>query len=542
VLAASLPFAAIKPILSTPWGALTDDRALILIALAAWVGVARWPTERELRALGPTLALFAVSVVSAALAPAYADESLKSLWRLVAAGLMFLFVLRLAPYQRTSLLWAVLVGAGVSALLGLGEAVGMPVVQSFLSTFKVAPTTVGGHLRVSASFQYATIAAMYFEMVAPLALALAATTSRRWTAVLATAIAALCTANVVLSLTRAGILTLTVVYGVLLLCGWLDRRLRRVWWPTLVSASVLVGGVLWLTARDPIFGLRLVSENDADWYGAAYIAPAALDLEPNQTASVAVDVRNEGRIVWSSAATDHPFALGYRWLTADASGVLDLAPGEVALPHDVAPGETVHLEATVGVPNLPAGAYRLDWGMVQRDVVQFYERGWSTAQTSVTIARAEPGGSLPPVIARDDTEAPWVVPRLDLWRAAVHLFAARPVLGIGFDNFRHLYGVELGLDSWDERVQANNLYLEVLVDTGILGLAAFAWLVARPLVDAVRALRGKANYVALGAALGVVAFLVHGLLDVFLTFTPTVLLFWLLLATLMAQKPQVSGR
>jgi O-antigen ligase len=117
------------------------------------------------------------------------------------------------------------------------------------------------------------------------------------------------------------------------------------------------------------------------------------------------------------------------------------------------------------------------------------------------------------------------------------------LLGVGPDNFRHLYGAELGLDSWDERVQANNLLIEVLVDTGILGLAAFAWVIVRPLRAARRAIAGAdGNYLVLGITLGVLAFLIHGLLDVFLTYTPTTLLFWLLLGLLSAQKPQVSGR
>jgi hypothetical protein len=46
----------------------------------------------------------------------------------------------------------------------------------------------------------------------------------------------------------------------------------------------------------------------------------------------------------------------------------------------------------------------------------------------------------------------------------------------------------------------------------------------------------------LGLTLGVVAFLVHGLFDSFLAFTPTALLLWMLLGMLLAQKPQVSGR
>jgi hypothetical protein len=48
----------------------------------------------------------------------------------------------------------------------------------------------------------------------------------------------------------------------------------------------------------------------------------------------------------------------------------------------------------------------------------------------------------------------------------------------------------------------------------------------------------------MGLGLSLLAFLVHGLLDSFLVFTPTALLFWLVLGVALAasQKPQVSGR
>ena len=395
------------------------------------------------------------------------------------------------------------------------------------------------------------------------------------------AIAAVCTANVVLSLSRAGILTLGLMSGVLFLAAWRMPQVRRVVLPAVVSAGVLLGGVAILAARNPVFDLRLVTESDADWYGAAYSAPTALSLLSADSATVAVDIRNEGRIVWSSSG-NRPFALGYRWLTADGTGVLNVSPGEVALTDDVAPGETIHLQTLVQVPALPAGTYRLDWGMLQRDVLKFYERGWANAETAVTVAA--PAGasalSLPAVLERDDAEAPWVVGRLELWGAALRLIQTRPLLGVGPDNFRHLYGAELGLETWDERVQANNLYLEVLADVGLFGLAAFLWVVFAPLNVARRLLtarfarslsrnkdrslqenfspndsfdtgRGAAQrpsasgrdmVVVLGLALAIAAFLVHGLLDSFLAFTPTALLLWMLLGMLVAQKPQVSGR
>jgi O-Antigen ligase len=558
LLALVLPFQAITPVLTTRWFSLTDDKLVLLAAAAAWLllGAGALPTHREWRALAPSLALLVVAVAAALLAPAFGDEALKFVWRLVAATFVLLLTLRVArePAHLQGLLWAVGIGAGASAALGLGEAWGWPGLDPVLSLFKVAPTRVGADLRVSASFQYATIASMYFEMVAPLAVVMAATATRRWLRLLGVAIAVVCTLNVVLSLTRAGILTLTLLYAALLACAWLRSSWRRLIIPTLTAFGVLIGAVVILALRDPVFDMRLVTESDADWYGAAYSAPATLRLEANQPLSVGLDVRNEGRLVWSASNGAHPFALGYRWLTADGTGVLDLPPGEVPLSHDVQPGETIHLETLVDASRLPPGRYRLDWGMLQRDVVQFYERGSADAESLVTIGRAPNGVvvQMPQTSPRDDAEAPWVVGRLDLWGAALRLIETRPLLGVGPDNFRHLYGAQLGLEAWDERVQANNLYLELLADTGLLGLAAFVWLTVPTLAGLVRALRtptagGPTTYLLLGLGLGVVAFLVHGLLDSFLAFTPTALLFWMLLAMILNlvaanQKPHVSGR
>ena len=184
-------------------------------------------------------------------------------------------------------------------------------------------------------------------------------------------------------------------------------------------------------------------------------------------------------------------------------------------------------------------------------MVQFYERGSANAESLVTVSQPPNGVvvQMPATSLRDDGEAPWVVGRLELWGAALRLIETRPLLGVGPDNFRHLYGAQLGLETWDERVQANNLYLELLADVGLLGLAAFLWLTLPTLTAAVRGLRAKPStaisYWLLGCCLGVLAFLVHGLLDSFLAFTPTALLFWMLLGmipSLTAQKPQVSGR
>ena len=548
MLALVLPFEAIPPVVAS----LTDEKLVLLLVAVAWAasGARARPEWHEWRALLPSLVLVLLALVSALQAPDYGDDALRFVWRLIAAAFVLLVTLRVArePGQLVGLLWAIVIGAGASALLGLGEALNWSALEPVLRLFKVAPTRVGGELRAGASFQYATIAAMYFEMVAPLAIVLAATARRRVLKVFGLTIAVACTANVVLSLTRAATLSLALTYVMLAVLAFGRRdHWRSLRAPMLVSAAVLIGGVALLLLRNPVFDLRLVSESDAEWYGAAYSAPATLSVQSNQMASVAVDVRNEGRITWVSSGK-HPFALGYRWLSADGTQVLDLPPAEVPLPGDVSPGDAVSLRALIQVPNLPAGTYRIDWGMLQRDVLQFYERGWADAWTLVSVNASTDSGVavVPSVKERDDGEAPWVVGRLSLWGAAIRMIAAHPLLGVGPDNFRHFYGAELGLESWDERVQANNLYLEVLADVGVLGLAAFLWVIVEPLVRALRALRAQVDdrqrLLILGVMVSASAFLLHGLLDSFLAFTPTALLFWALLGILLAQKPHVSGR
>ena len=64
------------------------------------------------------------------------------------------------------------------------------------------------------------------------------------------------------------------------------------------------------------------------------------------------------------------------------------------------------------------------------------------------------------------------MPRSVLWETAFGIAREHPLLGIGPDNFRHTYGRRLGLAAWDERVHANNSYIEVLVGMGAIGVAA----------------------------------------------------------------------
>jgi O-antigen ligase len=59
--------------------------------------------------------------------------------------------------------------------------------------------------------------------------------------------------------------------------------------------------------------------------------------------------------------------------------------------------------------------------------------------------------------------------RVEIWEDAYNLFKENPILGVGFDTYGFLGRVE---DYGD----THNYYVEVLVETGLLGLVLFLWL------------------------------------------------------------------
>jgi O-antigen ligase len=66
-----------------------------------------------------------------------------------------------------------------------------------------------------------------------------------------------------------------------------------------------------------------------------------------------------------------------------------------------------------------------------------------------------------------------VVERLAHWQAAYHMASAHPFLGVGLGNYEVAYP-RYGLPSWPRPLgHAHNDYLNVLAETGMVGLAAY---------------------------------------------------------------------
>lgn len=62
--------------------------------------------------------------------------------------------------------------------------------------------------------------------------------------------------------------------------------------------------------------------------------------------------------------------------------------------------------------------------------------------------------------------------RLDLWRDAMDLFHTNPMLGTGFNTYAYMKRV-------GDYTDTHNLYLKVLVETGMMGLGIFLWLLVK---------------------------------------------------------------
>jgi O-antigen ligase len=114
------------------------------------------------------------------------------------------------------------------------------------------------------------------------------------------------------------------------------------------------------------------------------------------------------------------------------------------------------------------------------------------------------------------------------------------VLGAGFGNLRGLMGGLLNLpDGWTG--DAHNLYLELMAETGLIGMAAFSIVIALALRTALKQLRRTENHfnkmTALAIFTAICGVLVHGTVDYLFHTTPQVTaLFFLVLGLLGGQS------
>jgi hypothetical protein len=514
---------------------LTTLELSVLVALVAGAAAAlrggavfTWWTPIT----GPAIALLACALVASVAAPEFRANSFRFVGRLTAALLLFTLAantmtsLRLARQVIATLLGAAAL-VGAIAVLELAQ---LPFVLDALKLFRPGFHVVGGQLRATSTLFYPTITAMYLEVAFALGLVWIASSRLAFVALAVTG------AGIIATFTRAGLVTITMS---LLIYGGLTyyRRLRWTGEHTRLAALAVVLLALVMVSRSPqTLVTRMSTAMSQDWYGASYDVPGTLTLRPGGATDVPVTLSNRGWLTWQS--TQLPvFAISYHWLSIDTEEVVIYDGVRTPFATPVEPGEDVTVPARVVAPGYP-GTYLLVWDIVQEQRTWLSLEGVFPGRTIVKV-EGQPVGAPLPTRGRMPTGV-MRMPRSVLWSTALTISADHPMLGIGPDNFRLTYGRYLGLAAWDSRVHANNTYLEVLVGMGAIGAAALLWLIVaacRSTIARLRAAPLDTMPLVAAATAACLTIAAHGVVDSFLTFTSTYVIFALAAGVLFRVPP-----
>ena len=554
LLAFNLPFELETPWLSVDPIVLTNVEVALGLALA--LTLLQWRQQQRAAPGIPKAwlvlgALFViVLLLTSLLAPEFRTNALKASLRTISGMLLAAAVPQVVKGQR-AFLWvagALVAGGILASVIGLAESFYGQELK-WLSLFRQAPTEVGPYIRLTGSFDFANQAAMFIEATLPLLLALGwfAHQARRRLLAGASGVAALIYVEAsFLTFSRSSFATILLATVIVATTLWLgaspeQKRKSALWFGT---AGVVALLIVVNAAVSPTFRLRLSSESDSSWYLADFVVPERLAMDTAETVEVPVTLINRGEFTWQSVG-QHPVFLAGRWVQVTSNQEWAERP-RWPLTQEIMPGESITLLVPVEAPQ-KRGEYKLVWDLIQSDRIWFGTKSGVSASSHVIItgqAEAEPDSESEAIELVEATDyLPPIPGRLTLWRIAWEALQERPWLGIGLDNFRLIYGRALDYQEWDTSVHTNNWYIETLVSFGLAGsLPFFAWLALLAL-DVVRTLRRPSVTLwQVAIAIGLVAYFVHGLLDYFLLFNATALLFWLLVGLWLSQKSWMWGQ
>jgi O-antigen ligase/polysaccharide polymerase Wzy-like membrane protein len=531
LLATFAPFEPTTPLLQVPGQSLTILELVLLVALMAWAAAViasrRIPWVPSLA--WPWVALVAAMAVSSLLAPEFRLNAFHMTGRFASATAVLVLASNgITTVRRVRMLLAVCVITGTTvAAAVLLEALQVPSVLSALDAFRPSVTVLGGQVRGSGTLQYPTIASMYLEVVFAAGLALmliAHDETRRLRAGLLFVVLVVIADAIVLTLTRAGLVSIAVS---LVLAGWLRFRHRPMdtglgWIGALaVSIAILIAA----SHTSQLLWLRLTSEGQSAWYRAEISAPETLSLKTAAPDEIVVSVTNSGRATWDSGR-DPPIFLSYHWLDGDGRFVVAFEGERTSFARPVGPGATTSVRARVRAPGQP-GQYRLEWDLVQQGRLWFSTEADApdSAKTFVRVVGPPIGGALRQFARPERAVRPG---RFELWTAAVRMIAEHPLFGVGPDNFRLLYGSYTGQPRADARIHSNNMYLEIVAGGGIVAAVVLLWLL-RESWRTFRSIGASPNPAAIALVAAGAAIALHGLVDSFVSFAPTYILFALIL-------------
>ena len=162
-----------------------------------------------------------------------------------------------------------------------------------------------------------------------------------------------------------------------------------------------------------------------------------MKLSPGELQQVPITVTNIGRVTWIPGGEgEFPFHLSYHWLHPEEKKVLVFEGLRTPFPREVRPGEKVQVQAQVLAPPRP-GRYRLAWDVVLEGLLWFSTEEPLEDYSEVLVEGSSVEGELRVIAV---PEPRFHLDRFTLWWAAGQMLLSHPLLGVGPDNFRLLYG------------------------------------------------------------------------------------------------------
>lgn len=493
-------------------------QVLVLIVVAT--AIVHALLTRRMGVPGLVLGLIVVYVGGLIISWQFAGQFTASVWattfRLILGPLLGLAVIVLIDSRRdvTILARGLVVGAVAAAVVGLlawssGGDFGPT------DTFRGVPTSLGPYQRLTRPFNHANVAAMYLVPCGLLMVGVGVGWLRRhWLWVMGVVLA---TAAIATYSRMVPIVSVLALLAVALLAS----RDRRRW---IGAAAVVSVATMSMAVISPAWSARLAAPGLQAWYAGDIVAPAIID---DNTLSVVVT--NRSTQTWRATGPDM-VRLSLRW--RDTAGQVQYGEDIFSLQRDLAPGDTLTMEVrTRALGSLPGGEVLGLWDLLRSREAYFQEVLGDETTSLTSEGTVDPLAVAGLPVRRPVPE----VSRTDLWRAALHLVADRPLTGVGPGNFRLLYGPEIGLTSFPRGSHAHSLYLESLASSGPLVAGALVVMLMTFGFDAIRR-RATLTGLESGIAGAVLAMGLHGLVDWPLIFTSTGGLFWLLLGLWVASR------
>ncbi len=127
--------------------------------------------------------------------------------------------------------------------------------------------------------------------------------------------------------------------------------------------------------------------------------------------------------------------------------------------------------------------------------------------------------------------------RFNMWRVALLMYDESPFFGKGLglfmdNNNNKRYFENMGGITFENTQYAHNCYLQILAETGVLGLLSFLWFLGELLMRGYKRIATNKEPLFIGIFCAFLAFLIHSFFDTQLYSLKLAILFWILAAFL----------